>query len=227
VRLILHIETATTCCSTALSSGTEILSFKELDNGYTHAENLHTFIKEVMDTADKKMEELEAVAVSKGPGSYTGLRIGSSTAKGIAYALNIPLLSVDTLQVMSVMASRMDHSPHFFCPMIDARRMEVYTALYDHELSLAEETEAFIADESSVQKYRNKNILFFGDGMLKCRPLLETLPGAHFANNIKPSAKYMVELALKKFSNKQFEDTAYFEPFYLKEFLAGKKKAPK
>ena len=208
----------------AISEGTNVLSFKELDNGYTHAENLHTFIKEVMDASGKKMTDLSAVSVSKGPGSYTGLRIGSSTAKGLAYALNIPLISVDTLQVMTVMAKAMDNASEFYCPMIDARRMEVYTALYDHELKTTEPIQALIVDEHSIRKYEGKKILFFGDGMQKCRSLLETLTAAKFANQIKPSARYMPGLALEKYNKKQFEDIAYFEPFYLKEFLAGKKK---
>ena len=222
--LILHIETATTCCSVALSEKEQILAFKELDQGYTHAENLHSFIKDVMEQAGKQMKDLDAVAVSKGPGSYTGLRIGSSTAKGIAYGLNIPLIAVDTLQVMSAMVAGLKMSYDFYCPMIDARRMEVYTALYDSQLQLAEPAEALIVDEKSTQKYNNKNIVFFGDGMQKCRSILETLPGAKFVGNVKPTAVYMITLALKKFNAKQFEDTAYFEPFYLKEFMAGKQK---
>lgn len=171
-----------------------------------------------------KISEMNAIAVSKGPGSYTGLRIGVSAAKGLAYALGIPLISVDTLAIMSVAALTKENEKAFFCPMIDARRMEVYTAVYDHQIQCVSPVEALIVDESTVEQFSGfEKISFFGDGMEKCRPLLEKIPKAAFIDGIFPSAKYMAELSFEKFSNKQLEDVAYFEPYYLKQFLVKTK----
>lgn len=222
---ILNIDTATSMCSVSVSKNGELLAFKEINNGFTHAENLHLFIQDVLKEAKLGPGDLQAIAVSKGPGSYTGLRIGVSTAKGLAYALNIPLLSVDTLQLMSSAARDTMKEEAFFCPMIDARRMEVYTALYDQHLQQVLPIEALIVDEHSIQKLKSyAKIYFFGDGMDKCKAVLQTLGNAAFIDNIVPSAKYMAELSHQKLLSKAIEDVAYFEPFYLKDFLILSKK---
>ncbi len=209
----------------SLSKNGELVSFKEINNGYTHAENLHVFINEVIKEASISLKELNAIAISKGPGSYTGLRIGVSAAKGLAYSLNIPLIALDTLEIMANSALIKD-SNAVYCPMIDARRMEVYTAVYDKDLKQLKETEALIIDENSVSQFSSYNkIYFFGDGMQKCKPILSAIKNAEFIENILPSAKAMCDLAFKKYAAKSFEDVAYFEPFYLKDFLILTKKA--
>ena len=216
---ILNIETSTTVCSVSLSKNGELLSFKEINNGYTHAENLHIFIENIIKQASVTLKELNAVAISKGPGSYTGLRIGVSAAKGLAYSLNIPLIALDTLEIMANSALAKDNDA-VYCPMIDARRMEVYTTVYDKYLKQLKETEALIVDENSVSKFSSYNkIYFFGDGMEKCKIVLNALKNAEFIENILPNAKAMCDLAFKKYTAKNFEDVAYFEPFYLKDFL--------
>lgn len=221
---ILQLETATTVCSVSLAeNGVELFS-RELDQGFTHAENLHGFITEVLNQAGLQAKQLSAIAVSKGPGSYTGLRIGVSTAKGLAYALGIPLISLDTLEIMSFRARRSDNDT-FYCPMIDARRMEVYTSVYNNKLQQQQPIEAMIVDELSIQVFHKYNkVLFFGDGMPKCRELLSQLPGAQFLDKCFPSAKDMCSGSYEKFQSKDFEDVAYFEPFYLKDFLITTKK---
>ncbi|MDP1803281.1 MAG: tRNA (adenosine(37)-N6)-threonylcarbamoyltransferase complex dimerization subunit type 1 TsaB [Bacteroidota bacterium] len=222
---ILNIETSTTVCSVSLSKNGELISFKEINDGFTHAENLHVFIEEVLKTATVSIKELNAVAISKGPGSYTGLRIGVSAAKGLAFSLNIPLIALDTLQIMTNSALIKNESNAVYCPMIDARRMEIYTAVYDKDLKQLKETEALIVDENSIQPFSEfEKIYFFGDGMQKCKEVLSTIKSANFIDAILPSAKNMCDLSYKKYLEKQFEDVAYFEPFYLKDFLILTKK---
>lgn len=226
--LILNIETATTVCSVALFEKERLLCLKELNEGYTHAENLHIFIAEALKEAGLKAGQLDAVAVSKGPGSYTGLRIGVSTAKGLAYALNIPLIGVDTLEVMASAARTATREDVLFCPMIDARRMEVYTALYDAGLRQKHPVEALIVNEQSLSRFRQGGrICFFGDGMPKCKSLLSQIEEASFLEGIFPSAVHMIRPALRRFQSKTFEALAYFEPFYLKDFLILKKNPEK
>jgi tRNA threonylcarbamoyladenosine biosynthesis protein TsaB len=223
--LILNIETATSVCSVCLSDNEKIIAYKELNEGFTHAENLHVFVRDVLKESGHTIHELEAIAVSKGPGSYTGLRIGVSAAKGLSYALNIPLIGVDTLQIMtSAVVDKTEKGP-VYCPMIDARRMEVYTAVYDSNLNTMVPVNALIADENTVQQFISySKIYFFGDGMAKCKELLQKFPNAFFIENIFPSSKNMAEIALQKFKEKKFEDVAYFEPYYLKEFFITSKK---
>lgn len=217
---ILNIETATTVCSVSVSENDQVLALKELDNGYTHAENLHVFIQEVLNAAGISATQLHAVAISKGPGSYTGLRIGTSAAKGLCYALNIPLISVNTLQILSAAAYAKNKEAVYYCPMIDARRMEVYTAIYDQKLNTIKNTEALILDESSVLNFHNyPSICFFGNGMPKSKELLSGIAGVTFVDNVSTSAAYMPALAHNQFLNSEFEDVAYFEPFYLKDFF--------
>jgi tRNA threonylcarbamoyladenosine biosynthesis protein TsaB len=242
--IILNIETATTVCSVSLAKDTELLSLKEINGDYSHAENLTLFIEDVCKQANVKLSDVDAIAVSKGPGSYTGLRIGVSTAKGLCYSLEKPLIAINTLQHLadglpSHFTSRMSEQPQdvskfsfsisalpiLYCPMIDARRMEVYCALYDSAGNEIRQTTAKIIDEHSFSDLFEKNqLFFFGDGATKCKEVLSKNKNAIFIDNIVPSAKDMIRLSSKAFGEKQFEDVAYFEPFYLKDFVAGKKK---
>jgi len=235
--LILNLETATTVCSVALAKDGHLLAFKEQNGDYSHAENLTLFIEDVFQQAKIKLQDVDAIAVSKGPGSYTGLRIGVSTAKGLCYSLNKPLIAINTLEHLSMSVSKNLNSqnpdlPSVFCPMLDARRMEVYCALYDSEMHPLYPTSAEIIDEYFLDKIltlsgRGKEelcIYFFGDGAAKCKTILSADKNAIFIDNIVPSAKNMISFSEQSFINKQFEDVAYFEPFYLKDFVAGKKK---
>jgi tRNA threonylcarbamoyladenosine biosynthesis protein TsaB len=219
--LILHIETATSNCSVSISDNERVLATIELDAGYTHAENLHPFIDQLFKKTKTEPKQLNAVAVSAGPGSYTGLRIGVSAAKGICYALNIPLIAVNTLQILCAGAIKLiDEKNVILCPMLDARRMEVYTAMYDKELNELNAAEAKIIDEQSTKDLdKAKVTYFFGDGMPKCKTLLQNISDAKFIDGITPSSSEMLNLALTKYNAKQFEDIAYFEPMYLKEYF--------
>ncbi|MBW6483350.1 MAG: tRNA (adenosine(37)-N6)-threonylcarbamoyltransferase complex dimerization subunit type 1 TsaB [Vicingaceae bacterium] len=219
--LILGIETATKICSIALTKGTQLLAVEEIGGAFSHAENTTVFIEKVMQKSGKMLSEIDAIAVSKGPGSYTGLRIGVSTAKGLCFALNKPLIAVDTLQAMALrMAKQTTNENLLFCPMIDARRMEVYTAIYNFKNEIVEPITAKIIDENAFSKFlANQKVLFFGDGAEKCQTLFAENNNALFNESVLPSAIEINELALKKFKNKQLEDVAYFEPFYLKDFI--------
>ena len=221
--LILNLETATTVCSVALAQNGKFIAEKEIDNGYSHSQNLAIFIKEVLAETGKKPTDLNAIAISKGPGSYTGLRIGVSTAKGLCYALNIPLIAVPTLEVMveSLSLTLSKGEGMLLCPMLDARRMEVYTALYDIEGNEKKTVCAEIIDESAFQKeLENNMVYFFGNGAEKCKSVLGNHSNANFIDEVYPSAKSMAALSQTKFDKKEFEDVAYFEPFYLKDFVA-------
>lgn len=222
---LLCIETSTTVCSVAIGNENGILAYKEVNDGYTHAENLHMFIDEVIKDSGLNRKDIDAIAVGKGPGSYTGLRIGVSAAKGIAYALGIPLISMNTLLNLSVGAKKMiQDSEVLLCPMLDARRMEVYTALYNQELEELASTNALIITNESLNELSNKgNIILFGDGASKCAELIKDNSKISIIENIMPSATNMINYCVEQFNNKQFEDVAYFEPFYLKEFFTGAK----
>jgi len=227
--LILHIETATDICSVALSEGDRQLSLIESGQERSHASLLNSFIRQSASQAGKELKDLHGVAVSKGPGSYTGLRIGVSTAKGLAYALEIPLIATGTLESMvsgspSHTAVRELISSHgdqlLLCPMLDARRMEVYAGFYTSKGDLFRQVSADIIDEESYQKILEEHpVCFFGNGADKCKEVLDH-PNAHFIDGINPSAATMIAPALKKYQLEQFEDVAYFEPFYLKDFIA-------
>lgn len=224
--LILHIETATTVCSVSLARSGEHLCTLQTDEPFRHAEKLHTYIHEALAEIGAQPKDLAAIAVSRGPGSYTGLRIGVSTAKGMAYALGIPLIGIDTLQSMAagLIPNTDPEGETYYCPMLDARRMEVYCALYREDLSLVSPTQALILTEESVKQFPSHRVIyFFGDGMPKGRELLEANPNAECVDHCDASATDMVELSWLKFQNKEFEDVAYFEPFYLKEFMIGPK----
>ena len=227
--LILHIETSTELCSVALSRGISCLAVKENFEGRNHAALLTPYIEYLLSANDIFVDQLDAVAVSSGPGSYTGLRIGLSTAKGLCYGGNIPLIAVSTLQAMSMGFSLQHDIPAsaLLCPMIDARRMEVYTALYDKDGRQMEKVSAEIITEQSFASWLDVYpIYFFGNGADKCRKTIKH-PHAHFPENFTHSARYMIQPALQAYGEKQFEDAAYFEPFYLKDFIAGPKKGAK
>lgn len=220
--LVLCIETATPVCSVAIAENHQLVLVNETSSKNAHSEMLTVLIEEIMKDAGLKFSELDAVAVSKGPGSYTGLRIGVSVAKGLCYALDIPMLSVDTLQAMAFgMNENYTGMPALFCPMIDARRMEVYCAIFDGENSQVRETKAEVIEKESFAKYLDhQQVVFFGDGADKCKNLI-THTNAKFEDDFIPSAKYMVPLAWDKFQKQQYENVAYFEPFYLKDFIPG------
>jgi len=221
--LILNIETATTMCSVSIGKDGKLVALKELNGDYTHAENLTLFIEAVVKQAGIQLSDLDAIAVSKGPGSYTGLRIGVSTAKGLCYSLDKPLIAINTLQHLSLTLS--EGEGILLCPMIDARRMEVYCAVYDSNGNEIVPTAAEIIDENSFADLLKKGkMVFFGDGAAKCKETFASNSNAIFRDDIYPSAKNMIPLSEKAFNAKQLEGVAYFEPFYLKDFVAGKKK---
>lgn len=227
--MILQIETATTACSVALTHGGEVIAHRLLNQRNVHAEVITLFIEQAVAEAGKTYQDLDAVAVSCGPGSYTGLRIGVSTAKGLCYALDKPLIAIETLQAMAVgmVAKLQDSYPEnaLFCPMIDARRMEVFTAIFDADGNKVMPTAALIIDENSFTEWlANHTVYFFGDGAAKCRNTITHL-NARFIDDYINDAADMAAIALNKFNNKDFEDVAYFEPYYLKDFIAGVKKA--
>jgi tRNA threonylcarbamoyladenosine biosynthesis protein TsaB len=224
--MILCIETSTTVCSVALTDNNLVLDFREVNEGFNHAEKLTVFISEVLQSASVNIKDLDAVAVSSGPGSYTGLRIGVSVAKGICFAIDKPLISISTLELMALIASKNIKEKilnQLFCPMIDARRMEVYCALYDKDLNcISPPTAVIVTDEFFYDKSNKNSIAFFGDGAEKCRAVFKD--NFVFIPDIFPSAKFMAELATNKFEARQFENLAMFEPFYLKEFVPGVQK---
>ncbi len=218
--LILHIETSTNVCSIALSENGTCLFSKSNADGMNHAALLSVFIAEAMELLKTTSKKLDAVAVSSGPGSYTGLRIGASTAKGLCYGLDIPLIAVSTLKVLTTQAlSAVDRTENvLFCPMIDARRMEVYAAFYNAKGEIIREIAADIINAGSYAEILDKHVVyFFGNGAEKCKTTL-THPNARFIEYLVPLAENMIPLAEKAYAEKKFEDVAYFEPFYLKEF---------
>ena len=224
---ILNIETSTNVCSVALSQDGVCLYEDVNMEGPSHAQVLAGYVKNAVSFADSHAIPIDAIAISKGPGSYTGLRIGVSEAKGVAYGRDAKLLSVPTLKLLTVpILLGHEELPEdaLLCPMIDARRMEVYCALYDRALNEVVQTQALVIDSDSFKEYLDKQpIYFMGNGADKC---VETIqhPNAHFIKNIVPRAKNMIPLAEMAMAKEQFEDVAYFEPFYLKEFVATKSK---
>jgi len=217
---ILNIETSTEVCSVAISKNGQLLFMKETQEGLNHSEFLSVFIQEAFAENNFQLNQLDAVAVSMGPGSYTGLRIGVSVAKGLCYGLGIPLIAVSSLEIMGIHAALNSEDDMFFSPMIDARRMEVYTALYDHNGKEIKPVSAEIIEEDFLSDYLSENkILFFGNGAEKCRSKITHI-NAMFNGPDKTSAQFMPILTEKKYKKKHFEDVAYFEPFYLKDFVA-------
>ena len=223
--LILSLETATETCSVALSQEGEILSLRETSGNNEHSSQLTLFIAEVMQASKHTLRELDAVAVSMGPGSYTGLRIGASAAKGLCYALEIPLIAVSTLQSMALNAllryPDLAGENYLLCPMIDARRMEVYTALYNPVLETILPVNALLVKEDSFAEY-DRDIAIFGNGAAKCRELFSNRESVLFPGELHASASTLSSLAYKKFLASEFENVAYFEPLYLKDFIAAR-----
>jgi tRNA threonylcarbamoyladenosine biosynthesis protein TsaB len=213
---ILNIETATKNCSVSLAYNGKTISIKELnDGGYSHAEKLHEFINDVIKEAKIKITDLSAVAVSKGPGSYTGLRIGVSAAKGLCFALNTPLISTSTLKALALSISQPNS---IVIPLLDARRMEVYSEVFQNNRSIRKVT-AEIIDETSFIEYLNESeVYFLGDGAAKCKEII-THKNAFFIDDKFPSSKEMSLISFEKYNKNDIEDVAYFEPFYLKDFL--------
>jgi tRNA threonylcarbamoyladenosine biosynthesis protein TsaB len=224
--IILNIETATKNCSVSIAKNGEILAIKELNNGkYSHAEVLHPYIEAVLQEAKLTSKDIDAVAVSKGPGSYTGLRIGVSAAKGLCFAFDKPLISIDTLTSLSYTISIDDG---LIVPMLDARRMEVYCAVFNHKHQQIREIKAEVIDENSFLNYlKDTKVYFLGDGATKCKETI-THKNAIFIDAKFPSAKEMAKLSFHKYKKSDIENVAYFEPFYLKDFVVipEKKKKP-
>jgi tRNA threonylcarbamoyladenosine biosynthesis protein TsaB len=226
---LLHIETATQVCSVALSRSGQLLSIRESSVKNAHSSVLTTFIEEVFSSSDIKVTEIDAVAVSEGPGSYTGLRIGVATAKGLCYALDKPLMAIPTLKSMAAGMAETEIVKHHassvtvLCPMIDARRMEVFSAVFGCGLEEIIETRAEIITRTSFEDLLKKYIIVFaGDGAEKCKSFLDKHDNILFLDDFRVSARHMMRLAEKKFLSREFENLAYFEPRYLKEFIAGK-----
>jgi tRNA threonylcarbamoyladenosine biosynthesis protein TsaB len=226
--LILSIETATDICSVSLSEGDRILDLAESGPDRSHATLLNPYIRKVTGRSGYSTSDIDAVAVGKGPGSYTGLRIGVSTAKGIAYALQIPLISFGTLENMAhgalghpeVIALAGERADLRLCPLLDARRMEVYSAFFTMHMETIRDVSADVVDGDTYREILRKGpVCFFGSGALKCRDVIRS-PNAYFVDGIHPSAGFIAKPVAEKFRKKQFEDVAYFEPFYLKDFVA-------
>ena len=224
---ILHIETSTNVCSVAVSEDGKVIFDKADRTGNNHAEALGSFVDEAMSFADSHAIPLDAVAVSSGPGSYTGLRIGVSMAKGVCYALNLPLLSVPTLELMCVpvlLRNEEIEDDALLCPMIDARRMEVYAALYDRALKPVRGIQADVVDADTYRQWlEGRPVYFFGNGAAKCMDTINH-PNAHLIEGIEPVAKWMMPLAERKMLNDIHEDVASFVPYYLKDFVAKQPK---
>ena len=220
---ILYLETSSKNCSVAISDDEKLLCVcEEVSENYKQSESLHSFVEWALEGAEISIKDIDAVCLGKGPGSYTGLRIGAASAKGFCYGLKIPLIAVNSME--SMIEPFLNQNYDFVIPLVDARRMEVYTAVYDgisgEELV---PTEAKVLDETSFQEFKDKKVLFVGDGASKTQEIVQ-LPNAEFNNDFYPSAKYLVKKTLEKIEKKDFEDIAYFEPFYLKEFHGVKKK---
>lgn len=219
--LILNIETATKNCSVALSKAGKTLAIKELsEQNFSHAEKLHVFIEELFSETNLKLEDLNAVAVSQGPGSYTGLRIGVSAAKGLSYALSIPLIALDTLEIL---ARKIQVNSGIIIPMIDARRLEVFSAFFDSSFTKIRAIKAEVIDENSY-KEESEILHLIGDGAMKFKEILTDEKFHYYPEIQYPSAAEMGLISFQKFQNSQFEDVAYFEPFYLKDFVLITKK---
>ena len=221
---ILHIETSSRNCSVAISDGEELLCLcEEVSENYKQSESLHTFVEWALEGAEISLKDIEAVSLGKGPGSYTGLRIGAASAKGFCYGLKVPLIAVNSLETMIELFLGQNYD--VIIPLIDARRMEVYCAVFDgNSGEMISETKAKILDEQSFKEWEGKKILFVGDGAKKAQEILK-ISGVDFISDVYPSAKYLIKKSVEKFNRQDFEDVAYFEPFYLKDFHGVKKKS--
>ena len=219
---ILNLETSTKNCSVSIAQNGEVVALQELNSeGYSHAEKLHPFIQKCMESSGVRFEDIDAIAVGKGPGSYTGLRIGVSAAKGLCFAHDIPLLSINSLEIL---ARTSEHFDGMIVPMLDARRMEVYSAVFDSNYNWLRETKAeIINSESFLPLLRQGKVLFLGDGAEKCKEVIQH-NNAFFLDDSFPSAQQMAMMSYEKFQKGLFENVAYFEPFYLKDFIVTPEK---
>jgi len=223
---ILCLETATNVCSVALFSDNQLLGYQEYHLEKSHSNLIPDIIDSTIRNVSIDKADLHAIAVSQGPGSYTGLRIGVSAAKGLCFALNIPLISVDTLQLMAVEVNKTNFIGALLCPMIDARRMEVYASLVNSNNEVVMGPTPYIIAETSFSKEMDAGkVWFFGNGAAKCRSIFGTHPNAHFIGDVHPTAQAMGSLAFKAYQSGVFQDVAYFEPFYLKDFRLTKPKS--
>ncbi len=219
---ILSLETSTDVCSVALHNGGRLLAEAIIHQPQVHASRLAPLINQVVRESHFRLKDLQAIAVSSGPGSYTGLRIGTSTAKGLCYGLEIPLIAVGTLQLLAYQGSAINDQRALLCPMIDARRMEVYCLVADADLNIIEEVSARVIDENSfAELLEERQVLFFGSGSGKCQNTIHH-PNALFKSGIVPLASALGEMAGAKYAAGLFEDLVHFKPFYLKEFVAKK-----
>lgn len=220
---ILSIETSQKVCSAAIHKNGEIVASQTLFNEKSASGLLTPIIEQLLKNCKLKPSDLQAVAVAKGPGSYTGLRIAISTAKGLCFAIDKPLISVNTLEAMVLQIKNYFPSNYLFCPMLDARRMEIYCAIYSQQMEVLEETNAKVIDESSFSELlAKKSVVFFGDGAAKCKEILDSNPNAIFLENqIYPNAETVGKLAFELYSKEQFENLVTFEPFYLKDFIGN------
>jgi tRNA threonylcarbamoyladenosine biosynthesis protein TsaB len=222
--LILSLETSTDVCSVALHKEGHLIADFNLFLEKAHSTALADLVDQILNLTGYKKSDLRAIAVSKGPGSYTGLRIGTSLAKGICFGLGIPLIAVNTLDGLAWQVHSF-HPDKLLCPMIDARRMEVYHLIKDQSFKTIKETVNLVVEESSFSETLDEqSVCFFGNGSEKCKETIGNPSNAIFVDGIMASAKSIGELAYKKYNEKEFEDLAYFEPYYLKEFIAGKPK---
>ncbi len=222
--LILNLETSTKVCSVAIHDSARLVATTEVHIEQSHATKLASLIDEVKNLAGIEMKQLAAVAISSGPGSYTGLRIGTSTAKGLCFSLGIPLISIGSLELLAFQMKVYNLQQAYLCPMIDARRMEVYCLITDSSLKIIHPVEAKVIDELSFREYLDKNkILFFGDGSDKCSDKI-VHENAHFISGVYPKASHLGFMALEKFKRNEVEDIVNFEPHYLKEFMIKKPK---
>ncbi|GGC02481.1 tRNA (adenosine(37)-N6)-threonylcarbamoyltransferase complex dimerization subunit type 1 TsaB [Dyadobacter sediminis] len=219
--LLLSIDTSIRGCSVAVHENSGLLASYDLNTDKSSSSILTTLIKSAVEHSGYDLADLDAVAIAKGPGSYTGLRVGVSTAKGLCYALDKPLIAINTLQAMALQVAPF-YAGHLLCPMIDARRMEVYAAVFDDQNNFVWPTQAVIMNDASFQDLlTDHKVVFFGDGAAKCKPLLLEHPNAIFPEmEIRPSAITIGKLAVQAFETNQFEDVAAFEPYYLKDFMS-------
>lgn len=224
--LILLIETSSINCSVALCDDEQVLAYQEKCEQNVHASFLTVYINEVLQIANKKIEDIDAIAVGKGPGSYTGLRIGVSTAKGLCYSLGKPLISCNSLSTLFIQAKEIKHDENaIYCPLIDARRMEVYSCMYTATGEELSEISAIILNDKSYEEIlQESKIIFFGDGAEKTKSLFNSSENIEYIDNLYPSATAMLVEAVQKYRSEDFEDVAYFEPYYLKEFFLTSKK---
>ncbi len=221
---ILNLETSTKNCSVSISLNGKVLALKEIcETNFSHAEKLTPFIKDVLTEAKLTLKNLSAIAIGKGPGSFTGLRIGVSSAKGLCFGLDIPLISIPTMEILANATT----VNGYIIPVLDARRQEVYTAVFNKNKKIVKETFNHVLEENSFSEYLDKDeVIFLGDGVTKTKEIIKH-KNAIFLDDFHPSAKEMCKLAFEKFKNKDFEDVAYFEPFYLKDFYVTPSKKQK